>query len=125
MRPIRFRGYSTVVGRWFYGDLCQCPNGVKVIVDDDANAIEVDPDSVGQMTGETDVKGRPIYEGDVLREWHYGKRFPVVPVDCGWAVKYKNVDGTYTYMEIIDVLLAYDVENVGPAYGSNREKAGS
>lgn len=52
MRPIEFRGKSTAYNDWVYGDLLQNKNpfvGIRIFEVDGFN-LEVDPDTVGQLT---------------------------------------------------------------------------
>lgn len=67
MRPIKFRGkrLNYQKGAWVFGNLCECPSGI-FIGSLNPGSVEVDPDTVGQLTGFNDYHGNSIYEGDIL-----------------------------------------------------------
>lgn len=76
MREIKFRGFDDLTGNgWVYGDFSHGYYGNECLVDE----IIVDEKTVGQFTGLSDVDGREIYEGDIvkatLKEPSFVKRF--------------------------------------------------
>lgn len=80
MREILFRGKSRKTGEWIYGYLVdsieyETERPVVAIVESDSllfpmsrmvGYTEVDPDTVGQYIGMSDLYGSKIFEGDIL-----------------------------------------------------------
>lgn len=71
-REIKFRGKRKTDGEWLYGYYF-VNRGLHFIVTDNLapagntfKDYEVDPETVGQYTGLTDMKGRGVYEGDII-----------------------------------------------------------
>jgi uncharacterized phage protein (TIGR01671 family) len=69
-RTVKFRGRQIDTGEWKYGYYRQfwcCNNGTTHIISDDCGSTwEVIPETVSEFTGLTDMKGKEIYEGDIV-----------------------------------------------------------
>lgn len=80
MRKIKFRGYRVNDTAWAYGDLVHLKGdsgAIETFIQDDGVPLLVDPESVGQLTGIRDKKGRCIYEGDIVRHDENGKCYAI------------------------------------------------
>lgn len=65
MREVCWRGFSTEDNEWYYGDLLQTEDVYFIVSIYSGNKI-VDKNSLGQFTGLKDLKGRDLYENDIV-----------------------------------------------------------
>jgi hypothetical protein len=67
-REILFRGYSEALNKWVEGGIYTYEGEVTIIHKQGNNLMHntpVHPDSVGQFTGEIDINGVKVFEGDI------------------------------------------------------------
>jgi hypothetical protein len=63
MREIEFRGKRIDTGEWVYGAFI--PFSEEPKIQTHVDAVEIDPNTVGQYTGLKDRNGVKIFEGDI------------------------------------------------------------
>lgn len=67
MRTIKFRGYSIKEERFIYGDLLTFENCFGISeTEGERNFYIVETNSIGQFTNLYNMRGREIYEGDIV-----------------------------------------------------------
>lgn len=75
MRELLFRGKSVENGEWVYGGVFPNMRRDKWHIGDTWEAVEVEPDTVGQYVGLNDAENKKIFDGDILL---FGKKKLVV-----------------------------------------------
>lgn len=83
MREIKFRGRHPKTGKWFLGWLTQLPSDDSYQIIDygeggGGSCHDVDPATVGQYTGHSDVMGTDMYEGDIVTGYFEEDEWPAV-----------------------------------------------
>lgn len=90
-REIKFRGLRVDGKGWVYGDLLCNWTAHQILSDEDGNEYLVIPETVGQFIGLKDLNGKEIYEGDVLKYYHYSSKITgFQKVFFGWYYTYND-----------------------------------
>lgn len=74
-----FRGRVIPTGKWVRGCLDNLADGTSWILTENSRRVQVYNQSVGEYTGVDDVKGNPIFEGDILLSCYRGKHTSTSP----------------------------------------------
>lgn len=83
MREYLFRGKHPDTGMWIYGGIAQSPDTAAIYIIEASQgrvgkAVAVDPNTVGQFTGEYDKHKQKIFEGDIVNK--RGRNGSIVPM---------------------------------------------
>lgn len=123
MRVIRFRGKRLDNGEWAYGYYSVKLNtfyyklfpSIQIVLNNGnvLARVEVDGDTVGQFTGESDINSYFIYEGDIVK---YGSTIGVVNYKCGCFCVRDIVSQNNPAIDIILNEHRDDIEVIGNIY---------
>ena len=124
-REILFRGKRLDNGQFIEGSLtvdchgnCCIYRPLNVPIGGGFQYFDVDPETVGQLTGMTDKNGTKIFEGDILNEPFQGreKLYQVFWSEDYFSFRVKTVNFEY----YLDEMVQYRCEVIGNIY-DNKE----
>ncbi len=102
MREILFRGRRLGSDEWIFGGYQSYKGTWHYIMPDDDSLnstewYEVDPKTIGQYTGLTDISGKKIFEGDICEMTYNGESKTYVIVWDNEEQDFKGTNGTENY----------------------------
>lgn len=70
-RVIKFRGFDSHMHEWVYGGYYKDIRGKEYIVERMTIVAKIKSGTIGEFTGFTDIDGKEIFEGDIIRNTAY------------------------------------------------------
>ncbi len=102
-----WRGKRVDNGEWVEGFPVKMWGAVHLQNNENENLmVQVIPETLGECTGKPDIKGKPIFEGDIVRAYKFGEEEFVNSISfrngCFWF-------GSWNFVEFLDRFRDYDV----------------
>lgn len=97
---IKFKAKKTLDGKWIKGDLVHHKDSDNVWITDYEKRLTspIDPSTICQFTGEKDMRGKEIWEGDILEHTQSHARFTVM-FDLGaFFIRRNGTENTDIYL---------------------------
>lgn len=111
-REILFKGKSKITGEWFFGNLFDKDTSGKTHIGTTTKGcLDIDPETVCQFAGFTDINGKKVFEGDYDKDgdcvifcdechgWQFGEiDIPTKQV----CIPCHNCDGNFMIGDLIE-----------------------